>query len=131
MSYKLSNHAYSKQIREGYESELDNVGTAISKLFLQGGATVGVAGPGALNHLIYRDNDHLPTQTGKGDPEVLQLPLLISPQHVIDHLKVAHIKGTGDKVFILGPKNEYKDIIDLETVSDGYPQVPETPDLAG
>tara|TARA_E500000331_G_scaffold346201_1_gene384762 strand:- start:283 stop:663 length:381 start_codon:yes stop_codon:yes gene_type:complete len=124
MSYKLSNNAYSKQIREGYESELDNVNTAIGDLFANGGATVGIFDnpPGALSHLIFKDSDHPPTQTGEGDPELIRLPLLISPQHVKNFLKVAHIKETGDKVFILGPKNQYRGIIDLETVSDGYPR---------
>lgn len=137
MSYKLNNHAYSKQIREGYETidmpsgyssnnpyDIARANDALSNLTQNGGATVGVydSPPGSLSQIIYKDNDHPPSQTGKGNTALLRLPLLMSPQHAKTYLRTATEKINGQDVFILGPPDQYRDIIDMGSISAGYTQ---------
>ena len=123
MSYKLNNNAYvnTHRTRENYNLE-DDVFEEIVNMFKEGGASIGFFDipPGALSHLIFKHSGHPPTQTGEGDPEVLRLPLLISPEHVKNNLKVARIKGTNQKIFILGDQGQYNNIIDEDSVSSGY-----------
>ena len=98
------------------ESEITQVYKDVYDMINQGAASTGIIKHGSLSHQIKDDiTSHFGEEqyTTHDDSNVLMsLPLFITPQHVKNHLKIAHIKGTEDrKIFILGNRGDVNNII--------------------